>query len=303
MYSASKLLDREESLLGQQNKHSGSVSAIDFNPFQANLLATGASESEIFIWDLNNITNPMTPGTKVTPNEDVLSVNWNKQVQHILATLFASKCVIWDLRKNEPIIKLHDAQSRVRWRALQWNPEVATQMWIGSDEDSAPSVQLWDLRYATAPAKSINIHQRGVLGLTWCTKDSDLMVSSGKDNKILCWNPNSEVPEGEILSEIATTNQWCFDVSWCPRNPAIIAGCSFEGTVSVYSLFGGSVSTVQTTNKIADSFPGMDATMQAPMPQTSVYHETNDLRKPPKWLKKPVGACFAVSNFKYLIEI
>lgn len=31
---------------------------------QANLLASGASESEIYIWDLNNTEKPMTPGSK-----------------------------------------------------------------------------------------------------------------------------------------------------------------------------------------------------------------------------------------------
>lgn len=31
---------------------------------QGNLLASGASDSEIFIWDLNNLSVPMTPGSK-----------------------------------------------------------------------------------------------------------------------------------------------------------------------------------------------------------------------------------------------
>jgi hypothetical protein len=31
---------------------------------QTNLIASGASESEIFIWDLNNPDKPMTPGAK-----------------------------------------------------------------------------------------------------------------------------------------------------------------------------------------------------------------------------------------------
>jgi len=34
-------------------------------------------------------------------------------VQHILASTFAPRCVVWDLRKNEPIIKLTDSTSRV----------------------------------------------------------------------------------------------------------------------------------------------------------------------------------------------
>ena len=46
---------------------------------QSNLLATGASESEIYIWDLNNISTPMTPGAKAQPLEDVSWISWNRQ--------------------------------------------------------------------------------------------------------------------------------------------------------------------------------------------------------------------------------
>lgn len=47
------------------------------------------------------------------PPEDVSCVAWNRQVQHILASTFGSRCVVWDLRKNEPIIKVSDSMSRV----------------------------------------------------------------------------------------------------------------------------------------------------------------------------------------------
>ena len=47
------------------------------------------------------------------PPEDVACVSWNRQVQHILASTFAARCVVWDLRKNEPIIKVSDSMSRV----------------------------------------------------------------------------------------------------------------------------------------------------------------------------------------------
>lgn len=46
---------------------------------QANLLASGASESEILIWDLNNTDTPMLPGAKSQPNDDVQWISWNRQ--------------------------------------------------------------------------------------------------------------------------------------------------------------------------------------------------------------------------------
>lgn len=289
LYSASKLLSGEDGLIVSQEKHTGPVRALDFNPYQGNLLATGASESEIYVWDLNNMGTPMSPGAKAQPADDVVWIAWNRQVQHILASTFTQRCVVWDLRKNEPIIKLSDSTSRVRWKVVAWHPDVATQMCLASEDDQTPFIQLWDLRFATSPLKVMQNHQRGVLSIAWCAQDPDLLVSCGKDNRILCWNPNSTLPNGEVVCDIATTNQWHFDVSWCPRNPALIASSSFDGHVSVYSLTGGT-QQAQTSTKIADSFPGMDTYVQAPMP--TQQQVTVDLRKPPKWLRRPVGASF-----------
>ncbi|XP_058054599.1 protein transport protein Sec31A [Anopheles bellator] len=295
VYNVAQLMAGQNALVAQQDKHQGAVRSLDYNPFQHNLVASGASESEIFIWDLNNTAVPMSPGAKVTPCEDVQGLAWNRQVQHILASVFPSRCVIWDLRKNEPIIKLSDTQSRIRWRVAQWHPEVATQLWLASEEDQSPTVQLWDLRYATAPAKTFHIHQRGMLGLTWCPKDHDLVASCGKDNRIICWNQNTEDPNGEILSELATTNQWNFDVAWCPGNPALIAGSSFDGNVTIYSIHGGVHQQVQTSNKIADSFPGMEHIGHEPTQQVSGQQSqtvSNDLKRPPRWMRRPAGVCF-----------
>ena len=75
-------------------------------------------------------------------------------------------------------------------------------------------------RAASSPLKTLEGHTKGILSLAWCKDDSDLLLSCGKDNRILVWNPNS--PQGEIVAELPTSNQWSFDVSWCPRNPAVI---------------------------------------------------------------------------------
>lgn len=71
----------------------GSVQALDFNPFQNNLLASGASESEIYIWDLNKLNSPMTPGAKSQPLDEVRCVAWNQQViiESALSSIFFSK--------------------------------------------------------------------------------------------------------------------------------------------------------------------------------------------------------------------
>ncbi|KAK9306240.1 hypothetical protein QLX08_002977 [Tetragonisca angustula] len=302
IYSAAKMLANDNNyLISQTDRHTGPVRALDFNPFQANLLATGATENEIYIWDIVNTNSPMTPGARSQPLEDVQYIAWNKQVQHILASTFSQRCTIWDLRKNEPIINLTDTNSKVRWKVVQWHPDVATQLCLASEEDQAPIIELWDLRFATSPLKTLQNHQRGVLSIAWNLHDSDLLLSCAKDNRILCWNPNSDAANGEVICELAQTNQWNFDVSWCPRNPGLVVGTSFDGHATVYSLLGGQQQmSIETSDKIVDSFPGMDPFTHAPPPVQT--EPAVVLTKAPKWLKRPFGASFSFGGKLVIFE-
>ena len=83
------------------------------------MLASGATNSEIYIWDLNNPATPMTPGSLSQPADEVTCLAWNRKVPHILASTFASRCVVWDLKKNEPIIKVSGAETR--FQAQSWS--------------------------------------------------------------------------------------------------------------------------------------------------------------------------------------
>uniref|UniRef100_A0A8D3EA57 Protein transport protein Sec31A n=1 Tax=Scophthalmus maximus TaxID=52904 RepID=A0A8D3EA57_SCOMX len=288
-----------DAVVGQSDKHTGPVRALDFNPFQSNLLASGANDSEIYIWDLNNFNSPMTPGAKTQPAEDVSVVSWNRQVQHILASANPSgKAVVWDLRKNEPIIKISDHSNRMHCSGMLWHPDVATQLVLASEDDRLPVIQMWDLRFATSPLKVFENHTRGILSISWSQADSELLLSSAKDNRILCWNPNT----GEVIYELPTTNQWCFDVQWCPRNPALLSTASFDGRITVYSVMGGSLKAQQQSaaDKISSSFDTMDPfgtgqvlpPLQVPQP-TMQDTIVPPLKKPPKWVRRPVGASFA----------
>ncbi|MGH0141344.1 UNVERIFIED_CONTAM: hypothetical protein FKN15_073281 [Acipenser sinensis] len=347
------LASEKEAIVGQCEKHTGPVRTLDFNPFKSNLLASGANDSEIYIWDLNNFSNPMTPGAKSQPLEDVSVVAWNRQVQHILASAHPSgKAVVWDLRKNEPIIKISDHSNRMHCSGMLWHPEVATQLVLASEDDRLPVIQIWDLRFASSPLKILENHTRGILSISWSQADPELLLSSAKDNRILCWNPGT----GEVIYELPTSSQWCFDVQWCPRNPAILSAASFDGRISIYSVMGGSLDAqgqghvdkviyelptssqwcfdVQWcprnpailsaasfdgrisiysvmggsrdaqgqghVDKISSSFDAMDpfGTGKS-LPPLQVPHKVAQakvilpLKKPPKWIRRPVGASFA----------
>ncbi|KYO42717.1 protein transport protein Sec31A isoform X6 [Alligator mississippiensis] len=300
LYEPAKIIAGDsEVIIAQKDKHTGPVRALDVNIFQTNLVASGANESEIYIWDLNNFATPMTPGAKTQPLEDISCISWNKQVQHILASASPSgRATVWDLRKNEPIIKVSDHSNRMHCSGLAWHPDVATQMVLASEDDKLPVIQMWDLRFASSPFRVLENHTRGVLTIAWSMADSELLLSCGKDAKIVCSNPNT----GEVLYELPTNTQWCFDVQWCPRNPAVLSAASFDGRISIYSIMGGSTEGLRQkqVDKLSSSFGNLDPfgtgqplpPLQLPQ-QTTPQSSVLPLKKPPKWIRRPVGASFS----------
>ena len=272
-------------LLATLEKHAaGAVRGLDFNSFNKNLLASGGTDGEVCIWDVCDPSKPslhpaMKGGSANTANGgggsggggEISSLAWNCRVQHILASTGSSgTTVIWDLKKQKPVMSLTDPSSRRRCSCLQWNPDVATQVIVASDDDRSPGLQVWDLRNSISPLKELrNGHTKGVLSMAWCKQDTSLLLTCGKDNRTLCWDVHS----GEIVLEVPGSSNWNFDVCWSPCVPGLIGTASFDAHVSLYNI--------------------MDCAPEPPMEGTAVPDaEKYRLKKAPSWMKRPSGVSF-----------
>jgi protein transport protein SEC31 len=140
------------------------------------------------------------------------------------------------------------------------------------------------------PQQILSGHDKGILSLSWCAQDSDLLLSCGKDNRTICWNPQS----CEIVGELPSSDNWSFQTAWCPRNPDLIATASFDGKIGIHSLqnthenhneAGRSANKTNTSNNPDDIFgsqPGEESSSATVL----------SLKQPPKWLRPPVSVAF-----------
>ncbi|RIB13203.1 hypothetical protein C2G38_2003608 [Gigaspora rosea] len=294
--------DAEKALLLRNTAHSGNVRGLQFNPIQNNLLASAATNGEIFIWDLAKPDKPYTPGTKSPKMEEITYLAWNNQVQHILATSSTTGyTLIWDLKNKREVMHLSYGGAttplasgygmgsmnmatglgvgRRGITAVAWNPDLATQIITASEDDNNPVIVIWDVRNAHAPEKVLTGHDKGILSLSWCQKDADLLLSCGKDNRTLCWNPRT----AEIIGELPSCSNWAFDVQWCTGNPYLLASASLDGKISVHSLQSNQDKLVQANvHDSDDPFA----------PIASAHQPSFSLKQPPKWLRRPVGVMF-----------
>ena len=131
-------------------------------------------------------------------------------------------------------------------------------------------------------------HDKGILSLSWCAQDSDLLLSCGKDNRTICWNPQS----CEIVGELPSSDNWSFQTAWCPRNPDLIATASFDGKIGIHSLQNtheandaGRQATKTTVSNPDDIFGGQPG-------EESSSATVLSLKQPPKWLRPPVSVSF-----------
>ena len=85
----------------------------------------------------------------------------------------------------------------------------ATRLVTSSEDDMSPIVMVWDLRNARAPERILTGHEKGVLSLSWCKQDPDLLLSCGKDNKVLGWNPQTSEIIGEVCTRAKTREGSC----------------------------------------------------------------------------------------------
>ncbi|KAJ0256748.1 WD40 repeat-containing protein [Hirschfeldia incana] len=255
-------------LVGHLSVHKGPVRGLEFNSITPNLLASGADDGEICIWDLTKPAEPshfpLLKGTGSSTQGEISFISWNRKVQQILAsTSYNGTTVIWDLRKQKPLINFADSVRR-RCSVLQWNPDIATQIMVASDDDSSPTLKLWDMRNTMSPVREFNGHQKGVIAMEWCPSDSSYLLTCAKDNRTICWDTNT----GEIVAELPAGNNWNFDVHWYPKIPGVISASSFDGKLGIYNIegcsrYGAEENTYGT-----------------------------DYLKAPKWYKRPVGASF-----------
>ncbi|OCF33792.1 protein transporter SEC31 [Kwoniella heveanensis BCC8398] len=298
----------DDARIFKSEKHTGPVRGLDFNPIQKNLFLTGAVNAELYIYDLNKPSNaPVPPGPVSTKLNEITSLQWNPTVARVFAASSSSGYTsVWDLKAGKEIVSLQYGGGAAKGMetvggvaGLQmgkrrgmsdvcWHPESATRLITSSEDDESPIIMLWDLRNTRAPEKILSGHHKGVLSVAWCKQDADLLLSCGKDNRTLCWNPQT----GEIIGELPASNDWSFQTSWCPRNPDLLATASFDGHIGIHSL-----QTTSMPSQPSEALPeaaSADDVFGALGQEEPASDTANvlSLKQPPKWLRRPVSATF-----------
>lgn len=158
---------------------SGPVKAVQFSPLVPTHLATGGCDGKVLVIDLNQPeTGPFMPcASNSQQRSQILSVAWNTQVPHIVASA-----------ANDGTVSIWDIKSRKLWCAIRagdqaisdvaWNPTQGFHLLTALNDDRNPVIKLWDLRSSTSmPLATLSGHSQGILSMSWCPHDEHLLLS------------------------------------------------------------------------------------------------------------------------------
>lgn len=284
LWDADKTLtSTTEASIFNKKLHSGPIKTLQFNPKIQNFLATGGAKGELFISDLNHLDSPIRLGSTAARADDIDCLDWNKKVSNILVTGSSGGFVtVWDMKTRKESLTLNNYQRKPA-SAVAWDPEKPTRLITAVPLEQEPVILVWDLRNSQAPEKILRGHDSGVLSVSWCPQDHDLLLSCGKDNRTILWNPQT----GEPYGDYPVVTNWTFQTKFNPNNPNFFATASFDGKVKIQTLQNTNPSSTETDqNQVAD---GEDFFSKAQIqPQTSSF----SLPKAPKWLERPASVSF-----------
>lgn len=286
LWDAEKLLSKDgDAHISRTSNHTGPIKALQFNPFRPEVLATAGAKGELFISDLNNIDKAFRLGNAVTRADDFECLDWNKKVPHIMATGSSGGFVtVWDVKTKKESLTLNNYGRKVV-SAVAWDPAMHVRLATAVPSDTDPLILVWDLRNSNAPERIIRGHDGGVLSLSWCAQDPDLLLSSGKDNRTIFWNPRDSTSYGEL----PVVTNWTFETRWNPHNPNLLATASFDGKISVQSIQNTSSEGNQPVGNKTQTADDEDFFSKAQtQPQGAIF----SLKKAPHWLERPCGASF-----------
>eukprot|EP01127_Copromyxa_protea_P009478 TRINITY_DN2246_c0_g2_i1.p1 TRINITY_DN2246_c0_g2~~TRINITY_DN2246_c0_g2_i1.p1 ORF type:complete len:610 (-),score=126.11 TRINITY_DN2246_c0_g2_i1:30-1742(-) len=253
-----------EALWATKSKHAGAVRGLDFNPFQPSLLASGGSNGEVFIWDLSaeGAFTPAEGNKGPGGNSEVSCVSWNRQVKHILASsTINGVTVVWDLRAKRPALHFTDPSPYRKVSSVVWNPTSPINLFTTIDEDNNPVIHAWDLKNYLAPVETLRAHTAGVISASISPHDHDIMLSCGRDGKLVSWDLKNREQEKNICETLG--DSWRYDVQWSPSLPCIASTCCLGGQIDIVSF---------------NDFP---TPAGKPLP------------RPRAWLKRPASVSFA----------
>ena len=250
----------------QKIVHPGEVNKARYQPQNPNIIATWASNNNVYIWDRSK--HPSVPGTDVNPQatlkghtKEGFALEWNPftEGQLISGSEDNSVC-LWDLEKDfsKDNMTIAPARRFTQHSAcvndVQYHPMHGKNLY-GSVSDDL-TMQLMDLRVSDDSKPSIifrNAHTDAINSLSFHPTIDKLFATGSADKTIGVFD--LRFPEHGKIHSLEGHKDVITKVDWHPHDSAIIASASNDRRIIFWDL--SKAGAEQTPEDAEDGPPEM----------------------------------------------
>ncbi|XP_052812838.1 GATOR complex protein WDR24-like isoform X1 [Mya arenaria] len=192
---------------------------IAWNNIDDNLLATGATNGAVVLWDLNKPTRCKQEHVFTEHKRTVNRVCFHEsEHRFLLSASQDGQMKLHDIRKKEVVLNFTTGSTSVR--DVQWCPSQINYFGFAA-ADEAGTLMIWDMRRPDKVEKQVTAHSGPVFAINWHPEDKNWLATAGRDKMIKIW----DVPKSKCLHTIHSIASLA-RIRWRPQRKFHIASCS-----------------------------------------------------------------------------
>ncbi len=178
---------------GTLKGHSAEGFALSWNPSQEGIIASGADDGLICVWDVANAsstcdTNPLLNlvGGHTKPVEAIAWNHFNNS--SLLSVGDDARIVFWDTRSSEckPVSMIENAHDNTDVNSVTTSPFTE---FLFATAGGNKTVCLWDNRNTSTPIYVLEgAHTGEITNVNWSPFSEHILASSGTDRRVVVWD-------------------------------------------------------------------------------------------------------------------
>ena len=213
------------------------VHTISININQTAAFLSVTADNVVQAWDVQNLAEgkniPVNFSSGLSSG-DITAATWHKKSSCF--SIFAlcdstGLSTIWDMRAGRPTHSFADSQFKFPLSDIVFSPTNMAHLATASSDQRNSVVLVWDIRNTASPMKRLHGHSGGVTKIEWPSADDRILISAGKDGKVIAW----DVESSNQLSSVFEPSSVITQIKWSPFIPGAVLS-STQASEQLYSF-------------------------------------------------------------------
>ena len=227
----------QKSLISTLKVDNEPITDLEININQTAAILSVSGDNNVSVWDVSSLSQGKNISSNLSSRlstGEITGATWHRKANCF--SIFAvcdstGLTTIWDIRVGRITHSFADSQFKFPLSDVVFSPTNMAELATASSDPRNSVVLVWDIRNTGTPVKRLHGHSGGVTKIEWPAADDRVIISSGKDGKVIAW----DVESGSQLTSVFEPSSIVSQIKWSPFIPGAILS-STQASKQLYSF-------------------------------------------------------------------